>query len=649
MTTYARRHTRSRRFSPDASNTSPIRPLSPDAEDISFVIMAERMNKRARLAPSSSKDDLGPGQGEHRPLKRTKSYTSDSQQLQPFVDDLQGDYMLDGFARTGFQMSTPFQARPSDHCMTASSVGRAPALPEQLSPLPVAKRIISRTGSRNFRENAGQRVSRSLASPFSSRPGSRAASPDKLARNRRGMHAKSRTLSQSGALKEKFMDHNTVVSVPSANVMPSFGGPTSTVAQDTPSKKGDLAHARASSIPTLKLPADHLGFEHWLVAPKGIARDPGTADSARLRVQEHAIDADMEHTSFFRDVPVQISTPPRSQRSATVGIWAHGLMPQIEADPPPPVRSFRYDSDVDMTDSSCPGSPSDFRSSRVHNPSRRRRRTIVHMPSDSLFSSSLDFSALMSETERLPRPPASEGSRSPVLSDHVRNSDLGPAFSLHSSPVAQSHKFDSDLGGSSALPGSSGPGLSSPSAVASDRDNARLAPPLQSLDPGHLATVNLDVDGDELLGLFSVLGLDEDEKWTMDSGADDSGIFLSQAEAQSSLPSSKGGRVRRKRGDTIRASDFPKVPMSASFDGSTGIAGLSGPPRVPPRRTRSGTVTQASSSGSGGSGSCSASGSRRRKHEGWPTIKMRTTEEPLRVDGDDADDELLLKDGDVVD
>lgn len=107
---------------------------------------------------------------------------------------------------------------------------------------------------------------------------------------------------------------------------------------------------------------------------------------------------------------------------------------------------------------------------------------------------------------------------------------------------------------------------------------------------------------------------------------------------QSAQPSSKGGRVSRKRGDTIRASDFAKLPASASFDGSSG-SGLTAAPRPPPRRARSGTVTQAAST----------SGSGRRKHEGWPTIKMRTTAEPLRVDGDDADDELLLKDGDVVD
>ncbi|KAI0766675.1 hypothetical protein BD413DRAFT_446130, partial [Trametes elegans] len=143
-----------------------------------------------------------------------------------------------------------------------------------------------------------------------------------------------------------------------------------------------------------------------------------------------------------------------------------------------------------------------------------------------------------------------------------------------------------------------------------------------------------DVEGDELLDLFSVLGLDEDEKWGSFSDAKDSGIAFS-VPPRPAQPSASG-RVRRKRGDTIRAADFAQAPFSASFDGVSS-SGFGGTQRPPPRRTRSGTVTQATSSGSG-----------RMKHEGWPTIKMRTMGEPLRVEGDDADDELLLKDGDVV-
>ena len=129
----------------------------------------------------------------------------------------------------------------------------------------------------------------------------------------------------------------------------------------------------------------------------------------------------------------------------------------------------------------------------------------------------------------------------------------------------------------------------------------------------------------------------EDQKWTSFHRTDDSGVVLSSSprslEARASTSAaSKDGGARRKRGDTIRASDYPKLPAlvsSASLDSGSKQLSAS-------RRTRSGTVTQASSSGG-----------TRRKHDGWPTIKMRTNPEPLCAD-ESGDDELLLKDGDVI-
>ncbi|KAJ7154558.1 hypothetical protein C8R46DRAFT_1297036 [Mycena filopes] len=62
-----------------------------------------------------------------------------------------------------------------------------PVHPDQFSPLPVSRRIVSRTGSRNLKENASlraQKKSKSLASPFNSRPGSAASSPQKSQQTR---------------------------------------------------------------------------------------------------------------------------------------------------------------------------------------------------------------------------------------------------------------------------------------------------------------------------------------------------------------------------------------------------------------------------------------------------------------------------------
>ncbi|KAH9840077.1 uncharacterized protein C8Q71DRAFT_745697 [Rhodofomes roseus] len=83
------------------------------------------------------------------------------------------------------------------------------------------------------------------------------------------------------------------------------------------------------------------------------------------------------------------------------------------------------------------------------------------------------------------------------------------------------------------------------------------------------------------------------------------------------------------------------------------------------RRTRSGTVTLASvaaskaaatrraaerPSGSIGHEHASPLRVHKRSNAGWPTIQMKTNDEPLRLaPGDDEDDELLLKRGSSID
>ncbi|TBU47546.1 hypothetical protein BD309DRAFT_988017 [Dichomitus squalens] len=244
----------------------------------------------------------------------------------------------------------------------------------------------------------------------------------------------------------------------------------------------------------------------------------------------------------------------------------------------------------------------------------------------------------MSETGRFPRPPASEGSRSPESHPLALESELGPAFSLNNSPINLETRIGSKGSVTEALTGSVD--CLPPQDPSDDRGNIAGPPPRfrLGLHPNQAAP---DLEGDELLDLFSVLGLDEDQKWSSFKRADDSGVVLSSDpyEGDSQWTSAKAGRVGRKRGDTIRASDYTKPPVlvtSGSLD-SASTLGSSGSRRPSTRRTRSGTVTQASSSSS----------STRRKHEGWPTIRMRTNPEPLRAD-ENEDDELLLKDGDVI-
>ena len=412
------------------------------------------------------------------------------------------------FVSSSSGLCTPRVSGPSDQSMALSANTRPSVVPDQLSPLPavpITRTSSSRTSSRNLKENILRPSGRRLASPFSSRPGSRATSPDKLPRGhkmRPGHHAKSRTLSQSGALREKVVGRNIIQATPSVldvHSIPVLG--VTEVEMSVPMKVTAPTHNRSSSTPMVKPALDDLTSGSWLVPPRQVPRSSSPPGSPGVDGNKQQLAVD--HPSFFVDEPMQISTPPRRRRSATVGIWAHGLMPQLDADPPPPVRSFRYDSDVDMSDSSLPGSPVESKISRAH-PPRRRRRTIVHLSSDSLFSSALDFSGMMSETERSPRAPASEGSRSPAEVPPINQVDLEPAFSISQHAPNSSHKIRPRTTATNSTYQSSGSTAPS-SGIRPDSPGSFLLSSNPSPSPVQASPCP---DGDELLDLFSVLGLD---------------------------------------------------------------------------------------------------------------------------------------------
>ncbi len=106
---------------------------------------------------------------------------------------------------------------------------------------------------------------------------------------------------------------------------------------------------------------------------------------------------------------------------------------------------------------------------------------------------------------------------------------------------------------------------------------------------------------------------------------------------------------RRKRGDTIRATDFarPSGPQDAvspmQFSSRSSHADIL-PPNT--RRTRSGTVTLAKSGSKAGS-SVQAGGTMRnkvsRRPGGLPTIKMKIGSPLPQQASDEEDDELLIK------
>lgn len=153
------------------------------------------------------------------------------------------------------------------------------------------------------------------------------------------------------------------------------------------------------------------------------------------------------------------------------------------------------------------------------------------------------------------------------------------------------------------------------------------------------------------------------EKSPCDDVINDSGVGLSltkshAANTQTAAPKTQA-RHRRKRGDTIRASDFVPPAGTLASPASASVAPAITRNSRAIGRTRSGTVTLASNSthlSTASMASGSSKGSEdliikvreemlkhKRRHKGWPTIKMKIDDEPLpKQRSDEEDDELLL-------
>lgn len=169
--TYAHKRGRAKATAKLAS--SPLEDLPPDRDDITRSEMSRRMLKRSRRISHEDDDQIRLNE---RAMKRARQTVEPSQP---------NAFPVGANINT---LQTPF---PSAEYVHLSSVTR-PLVPENLSPVPHAKQILSRTSSRNLKEN-----DTSLASPFHSRsssPRSPATAKTKARSYRIPLHSKSRTL-----------------------------------------------------------------------------------------------------------------------------------------------------------------------------------------------------------------------------------------------------------------------------------------------------------------------------------------------------------------------------------------------------------------------------------------------------------------------
>ncbi|KAL4252884.1 hypothetical protein ABKN59_003608 [Abortiporus biennis] len=607
LKTYSRR--RSRASSRNEGNinsstnieSSPLHDLE-DQTDITLAEMSKRMKKRSRNVMNTTTalvpNDTHVLLSAKRPKVQDSIFSDDS--TAPSTPEIPRSLLLPLQNQDPNEASyqTPKVLPPSEQSMSFSDA----ALPEQFSPIPVARRILSRTSSRNFKENARNR---SLASPFSSHPNSQVSTPFRI--NQRS-HLKSRTLSSN---LSKRPDTQALRRLPSVDVLNQNSTNNNINAQDV----SNIMHHRSGSIPNIPVTQQSTS-QDWLVSAKSITRSP-----LQLQFNEELDAFQAEHPSFYFDCPAQISTPARKPVNTA---------PRPEFHRP---TCYSDDSDADISDvdfdipskEPAPQAPPPIASPRK--PGRPRRRTILHVSSDSIFSSALDFSTYMTDEEspdRIRKSSTKErmrsrtitGSRPTTIFQTVNRESqayLAPAFSpAHDIPSSQV--------------------------------------PDAALD--HDTVTNAPADNEELHDMFSVLGLDEEPPFN------DSGIEF--AEPPSPLAEKSSTGHRRKRGDTIRASDFPSRPILKPVS-SASIPEVSQSTKAsrPTRRTRSGTVTLASIKSAAsssqatstatfiGEGTANSRGNgqkqaRRRR----PTIKVKIDDEPLPPQAsDEEDDELLLVHG----
>ncbi|KAF8836827.1 hypothetical protein BDN67DRAFT_262419 [Paxillus ammoniavirescens] len=333
-------HKRKRLHGASRMQSSPLDVLPPDRDDITHSEMTRRMLKRSRraaLAEQVQGKNVDHDLIREHLVKRFKHANERAVNGELIVDSLDMSLPQDDLS-----LQTPFHASEYIH---ESAVAK-PLIPEQLSPVPVGKRIRSRTSSRNLKENGTH--SQTLASPFHSRPGSAASSPKRKGRGRSlrasriSLHAKSRTL--SGAFKENSRRISRKDSTVSLND------------NNKHSRERLAKHQRYPSSPSTSYMRSQFARQDWLAPPKAISRTFDEYDGVPSpRGSVHS------STSFLHGGPQSCSTPLVSRPQRWAGMRT----------PPAPLAQ-RTDLphsdavDIEMTDG----------------------RQIIHISGNSIFSSS---------------------------------------------------------------------------------------------------------------------------------------------------------------------------------------------------------------------------------------------------------------------
>ncbi|KAG1743095.1 hypothetical protein EDB19DRAFT_1700059 [Suillus lakei] len=594
--TYA--HKRGRAKAAAKLLSSPLEALPPDRDDITCSEMSRRMLKRSR-GVAHEDDDTVRLKG-HVVKRARQTVASDAPEAEVDIDAFQ----------------TPF---PSAEYVHSSSV-TPPLVPEEFSPVPNVKRILSRTSSRNLKENS---TSLPLASPFHSRPSSPhtgSITKAKARSSRIPLHLKSRTLSgafqktDSAYTRRKLSHKDSTISLNDRKLSRKdssislnytrLSHKDSTLSLNELARHSPLKHQRRPSSPDPSYMPSHIAQQDWISPSKALTIHAGICEPDPESIVRPDPIQSLSASPFLVVRPQFFSTPPHSRSGSRTGLQAPRSPSHL----------------VFLASSPCLARDEDFEMAD-HTEHRK-----IRISGNSIISSSGSFTL---RDHQIPNAPC-------VGDDHVDSAGSAPmsmspdvlpqkiSIGQHVIPLGSSHPPVSDLADSGPqhkvslgqngleLPGSSPPVPLAPEVVAIRTAIGQrcLTFPSGSSSPApdcsgsatRNASANLLPRGATSgMGAPSEADLIQD-LLSLDLGDrhDDAGVHgqfsmrTRSLESPAGISSEKTSAIKHKRNraGTIRASDFAQpAPSGASGSALTSLAStIAGPAGSLPGRTRSGTV-----------------------------------------------------------
>ncbi|KAG2346833.1 hypothetical protein BDR05DRAFT_752562 [Suillus weaverae] len=311
--TYA--HKRGRTKAAAKLLSSPLEDLPPDRDDITRSEMSRRMLKRSRGVAHEDDDTV---RLKGRVAKRAR------QAVQSYAPEAEVD--IDAF-------QTPF---PSAEYVHASSVTR-PLVPEEFSPVPNVKRILSRTSSRNLKENS---TSLPLASPFHSRPSSPhtgSTTKAKARSSRIPLHLKSRTLSgafqkNDSAYTRKLSHKDSTISLNDRKLSRKdstisldyarLSRKNSTLSLNELARHSPSKHHHRPPSPDPSYMLSHIARQGWISPSKALTIHAGICEpGTNMNIRPNQIQ-NLSASPFLVDHPQFFSTPPHSRSDSRTGLQA---------------------------------------------------------------------------------------------------------------------------------------------------------------------------------------------------------------------------------------------------------------------------------------------------------------------------------------